>query len=62
MDRLREAVDDYTKAIALTRDKDSRKELKKRFRALFNRGECYRKMNELPASIDDFLEAIKLEP
>jgi hypothetical protein len=31
MERLREAIDDYSKAIALTKDKDGSKELKERF-------------------------------
>jgi tetratricopeptide (TPR) repeat protein len=59
MDRFREAVEDYSKAITLTKDKEGR-EMNERFQALYNRGNCYRRLNELELSIEDLIEAIKI--
>lgn len=52
MDMHDEAVKDYSIVITLTKDKDGR-EQNERFQALYNRGNCYRRLGELESSIED---------
>lgn len=48
-----QAIKDYTKSIELSTSK---------FKAYFNRGNCYRTMNRLDESIHDLTLAVELEP
>ena len=56
MDLIEKAVEDYTRVIDITREKDATSE---RFNALYNRGNWYRILGELELSIDDLYEAVR---
>jgi len=59
MDLHTEAVKDYTQVITLTKDKEGR-DATERFQALYNRGNAFRLLGNLDASIEDLTEAIKI--
>ena len=57
LDKVQEAIDDYTKAL----EHLSSGETDSKYQAFFNRGICRRRIGDLDKSIDDFKEAIKMK-
>lgn len=56
LNKVEEAIDDYTKSLELFSSGES----ENKYQAFFNRGICLRRIGRLDKSIEDFKEAIKM--
>lgn len=54
LDKLEEAIADYTKAIELLNPSDTQYQ----FNSYFNRGNCYRRLGRLDESVEDLKKAV----
>ena len=56
LDKVEEAIEDYTKALEFMSSTDQ----DHKYQAFFNKGICLRRIGKLEKSIEDFKEAIKM--